>query len=80
MKWYYMDVSHPNAYRRAEKINAKNVQSAKRTASRYAIYPNIYIGKEVDENGFIVNPLYVKRGGKWYRIEHTNGTSYLVKD
>ena len=58
----------PNAYRKAEKISATSLTSAKRIASRNRgfVGTELSIGLSVDDNGFVRDPIAVKTGnGPW---------------
>ena len=67
MVYYVAEVSALHSFAKAEKINAKNLTSAKRSASRYQMFLGtvIYLGRAVDSNGFIIEPVAVKKGNKW---------------
>ena len=67
MFYYVSEVARPHSFAKAVKLNAKNLTSAKRCASRYQIFQDtvLYLGKAVDSRGFIVEPLAIKRGKKW---------------
>lgn len=65
---YYVMEATPNAYRKAEKISATSLTSAKRTASRNRVFvgTELSIGFSVDDNGFVRDPVAVKTGdGPW---------------
>lgn len=61
MKFYVAEVQNVNSVREAE---------AKRKASRgQAFYGTVLvIGTEIDENGFITDPMVYKESGKWHNI------------
>ena len=67
MTYYVAEVTSPHSFAKAEKINAKSRSSAKRSASRYQMFLGtvLYLGKAVDSNGFIIEPIAVKKGNKW---------------
>lgn len=68
MAYYMMEVGNIGAVCKADKINAKNFTSAKRTASKNQCFQKtiLYIGTDVNENGFITNPIARKLWGeKW---------------
>ena len=67
MTFYVAEVTRLHSFAKAEKIEAKSLASAKRKASRYQLFQDtiLYLGREVDSNGFIVNPVAVKKGNKW---------------
>lgn len=72
---YYVAESTPNAYRKAEKISATSLTSAKRTASRNRVFvgTEMSIGLWVDDNGFVREPIAVKTGdGPWEDIFPAN--------
>ena len=65
---YYVMESTPNAYRKAEKISATSLASAKRLASRNRVFvgTELSIGLSVDDNGFVKDPIAIKTGdGPW---------------
>ena len=70
MTYYVAEVEGLHSFAKAEKIEAKSLTSAKRSASRYQIFQGtiLYVGEDVDSNGFIVNPIAVKREGKWINL------------
>ena len=71
MVYYVSEVTVPNSFAKAEQINAKTRTSAKRSASRYQMFQNtvIYLGREVNDKGFIINPIAVKKGNKWLDLD-----------
>ena len=54
-------------FAKAEKIDAKSRTSAKRCATRYQMFQDtvLYLGRAVDSNCFIIEPIAVKKGNKW---------------
>lgn len=70
MKFYVAEVQNVNSVREAEEISAKDLTEAKRKASRgQAFYGTVLvIGTEIDENGFITDPMVYKESGKWHNI------------
>lgn len=68
MKFYVAEVQNVNSVREAEEISAKNLAAAKRKASRgQAFYGTVLvIGTEINQDGFITDPLVYKENGKWY--------------
>ena len=65
---YYVMEATPNAYRKAEKISATSLTSAKRIATRRRVFigTELSIGLSVDDNGFVREPIAVKTGdGPW---------------
>ena len=67
MTYYVAEVTSPHSFAKAEKINAKSRSSAKRSASRYQMFIGtiLYLGRTIDDNGFIIEPIAVKKGDKW---------------
>lgn len=67
MTYYVAEVNSINSYRKAEKIEAKNLAAAKRVASKMqAFYDTVlYIGETVNDEGFIVHPVACKSNGRW---------------
>ena len=67
MEYYVSEVTALHSFAKAVKLNAKNLTSAKRSASRYQLFQDtvIYLGRAVDSNGFIIEPIAVKKGNKW---------------
>ena len=70
MEYYVSEVTRLHSFAKAAKINAKSLASAKRLASRYQMFLGtvLYLGEAVDSNGFIVDPIAVKRGNKWTNL------------
>lgn len=72
MKWYVMEVKNNNSLRRATAFEAKNLTSAKRTASRKQVFFNtiLYLGNIVDEDGFVIDAVAIKqKNGRWFNVE-----------
>ena len=67
MTYYVAEVAGLHSFAKAEKISAKSLASAKRSASRYQMFLGtiLYLGRAVDSNGFIIEPIAVKKGNKW---------------
>lgn len=68
MNYFVMEVAGLHSFAKAEKITAKNLASAKRSASRYHqifLGTVLYLGKAVNNDGFIVEPIAIKRGNSW---------------
>ena len=67
MIYYVAEVAGLHSFAKAERIVAKNLTSAKRSASRYQMFLGtvLYLGKAVNSSGFIIEPIAVKKGGKW---------------
>ena len=68
MKFYVAEVQNVNSVREAEEISAKDLTEAKRKASRGQFFQGtvFVIGTEINQDGFIMNPLVYKEHGKWY--------------
>lgn len=66
-KWYVMEVQNIGAFAKAEAFEAKSLASAKRAASRRQVFQGtvLYLGAEVDGNGFVINPIAIKERGEW---------------
>ena len=72
MTYYVSEVAGLHSFAKAEKINAKSLASAKRSASRYHqlfLGTILYLGKAIDSNGFIIEPIAVKKGDKWLDLD-----------
>lgn len=72
MMYYVAEVAGLHSFAKAEKIHAKNRSSAKRQASRYHqlfLGTILYLGKAVDSNDFIIEPIAVKKGNKWLDLD-----------
>ena len=71
MVYYVSEVPRLHSFARAEKITAKNRTNAKRKATRYQMFLGtiLYLGKAVDSNGFIIEPIAVKKGDKWVDLD-----------
>ena len=71
MEFYVSEVTGLHSFAKAEKINAKSLASAKRLASRYQMFLGtvLYIGEAVDSNGFIIEPIAIKKGNKWLDLD-----------
>ena len=67
MMYYVAEVTRPHSFAKAEKIHAKSRTSAKRCATRCQLFQDtvLYLGIAVDSNGFIIEPIAVKRGNRW---------------
>ena len=70
MFYYVSEVAGLHSFAKAEKISANSLASAKRLASRYQMFLDtvIYLGRAVNDNGFIVEPIAVKKGKKWTNL------------
>ena len=71
MMYYIAEVAGLHSFAKAYKIHAKNRTSAKRMASRYQLFQDtvLYLGRAVDSNGFIIEPIAVKKGNKWIDLD-----------
>ena len=71
MTYYVAEVEGLHSFAKAEKITAKSRTSAKRSASRYQMFLGtvLYLGRAVDSNGFIKEPIAVKKGNKWIDLD-----------
>ena len=67
MIYYVAEVAGLHSFAKAEQISARSLTSAKRSASRYQMFLGtvLYLGRAVDSNGFIIEPIAVKKGDKW---------------
>ena len=70
MEYYVAEVTGLHSFAKAEKIEAKSLASAKRKASRYQMFLGtvLYLGKAVNDSGFIIEPIAVKKGKKWTNL------------
>lgn len=71
MIYYVAEVEELHSFAKAERLNAKSRSSAKRSASRYQMFIGtvLYLGRAVDSNGFIIEPIAVKKGNKWIDLD-----------
>lgn len=71
MIYYVSEVPEIHSFAKAERLNAKSRSSAKRSASRYQMFMGtvLYLGRAVDSNGFIIEPIAVKKGNKWIDLD-----------
>ena len=69
--YYVSEVAGLHSFARAERLNASSLSSAKRGASRYQMFMGtiLYLGRAVDSNGFIIEPIAVKKGNKWVNLD-----------
>ena len=67
MRYYVMEVARLHSFAKAERLDAKSLTSAKRKASHYQLFQDtiLYLGRAVDSNGFIREPIAVKRDNRW---------------
>ena len=68
--YYVAEVATLHSFAKAEKITATSLASAKRLASRYQMFQDtvLYLGRAIDSNGFIIEPIAVKKGNKWTNL------------
>ena len=68
--YYVAEVARLHSFAKAEKITATSLASAKRLASRYQMLLGIvlYLGRAIDSNGFMIEPIAVKKGNKWTNL------------
>ena len=71
MEYFVSEVTALHSFAKAYKIHAKNRTIAKRKASRYRSFLGtvLYLGRAVNHNGFIVEPIAVKKGSKWVDLD-----------
>ena len=71
MLYYVSEVAGLHSFAKAERFSAKSRTSAKRCATRYQMFQDtvLYLGRAVDSNGFIIQPIAVKRGNKWVDLD-----------
>ena len=71
MMYYVAEVSKMHSFAKAERLNAKSRTSAKRCATRYQMFQGtvLYLGRGVNENGFIIEPIAFKKGDKWVDLD-----------
>ena len=71
MFYYVSEVERLHSFAKAELINATSLVGAKRRASRYQMFQGtvLYLGKAIDNNGFIREPIAIKRGNKWIDLD-----------
>ena len=69
--YYYVSEVALHSFAKAYKISAKSRTLAKRKASRYRTFQNtvLYLGMAVDSNGFIIEPIAVKKGNRWVDLD-----------
>jgi hypothetical protein len=66
-----MEVENPNSFSEASKIEAANLASAKRIASRNRVFvgTTLVIGNSVNSQGFVIEPVCVKVSDeKWKTV------------
>lgn len=66
--FYIAELQNPFSYRKAEAIQAKDLASAKRKASKMQCFYGtvMAISDEINEDGFILNAICKKINGKWH--------------
>ena len=71
MIYYVAEVTSPHSFAKAYKMRAKSRTIAKRKASRYRTFLGtiLYLGRAVDSNDFITEPIAVKRGNRWIDLD-----------
>ena len=67
MRYYVMEVQNAGAFAVAEAFEAKSLAGAKGAASRRQTFQGtvLYLGTDVDSNGFVRNPIAIKERGEW---------------
>lgn len=70
MVFYVSECLNTNSLRRAKMIYAKNLNIAKMIASKIQTFQNtvLIIGTNVNEDGFILEPVTIKKDNKWQYI------------
>ena len=69
--YYFAELQNAGSYRQAEKLKATSLRAAKREASMRQVFQGttLEIGNNVNEDGFILNPIARKEDGKtWETI------------
>ena len=71
MMYYVAEVARLHSFAKAERIEAKSLTEAKRRASRCQMFLGtvLYLGRTVDSNGFIIEPVAVKKGNRWIDLD-----------
>ena len=71
MVYYVSEVTGLHSFAKAERLNARSLASAKRVASRYQMFLGtiLYLGRAIDSDGFIIEPIAVKKGNKWIDLD-----------
>ena len=66
--FYIAEMQNQQSYREAEKVFAKDLPCAKRKASKMQVFQGttLVIGREIDDEGFIVEAICKKVNGKWH--------------
>lgn len=64
--YYFAELQNAGSYRQAEKLKATSLRAAKREASMRQVFQGtvLEIGNNVNEDGFIMNPIARKEVGK----------------
>lgn len=68
--YYFAELQNAGSYRQAEKLKATSLRAAKREASMRQAFQGttLEIGNNVNEDGFIMNPIARKSGPTWETI------------
>ena len=71
MKYYIAEVENLRAYREAYSIEAESLKEARRIATKQQAFDGtvLVIGLEVNEKGWITDPLCVKNHGRWEQVK-----------
>ena len=71
MTFYVSEVAGLHSFAKAERFSAKSRTSAKRCATRYQMFQDtvLYLGMAVNDKGFIIEPIAVKKGNKWIDLD-----------
>ena len=71
MTFYVSEVMCPHSFAEAERFSAKSRTSAKRCATRYQMFQDtvLYLGKAVNDSGFIIEPIAFKKDNKWVDLD-----------
>ena len=70
--FYCMEVENPQSFSKARKIEAKDLATAKRIASRNRVFvgTTLVLGNSVNGQGFVTEPVCVKVSDeKWKTVE-----------
>ena len=71
MTYYVSEVARLHSFAKAYQITAKSRTIAKRKATRYRTFLGtiLYLGRTVDSNGFIIEPIAIKKGNRWIDLD-----------
>ena len=75
--FYYMEVETPQSFSKARKIEATDITTAKRIASRNRVFigTTLVLGNSVNSQGFVTEPVYVKVSDeKWKAVAEEHET------